>query len=62
MAKIRVLRLIEYTYDNVERMVEDMQRWTIQGNFPDGPSGGMSFVSTALPPEIFTEPTEETEA
>ncbi len=53
---------MEYTYDNVERMVEDMQRWTIQGNFPNGPLGGMSFTSTALPPEIFTEPTEETEA
>lgn len=28
---IRVLRVLEYTYENEQVMIEDMQRWGVQG-------------------------------
>lgn len=32
MAKIRVLRLLEYTYDSVEQMDKDMALWQVPAN------------------------------
>lgn len=50
--KIRVLRLMEYVYDDAERMVEDMSRWSVgsQEHY-----SRMSVRSTTLPPEILEE-------
>jgi hypothetical protein len=47
---IRVLRLIEYTYETPERMADDLQRWTRSGRY-GGPLGGMTFRSTNLDPQ-----------
>lgn len=33
MAKIRVLRLMEYIYDSVESMEDDRKRWQVQGTY-----------------------------
>jgi hypothetical protein len=43
---IRVIRLIEYTYDTTERMVQDRWRWTAQHSSP-----GMQMRSVELPPD-----------
>lgn len=31
MPKFRVLRVLEYTYDTVERMLHDQDLWQVQG-------------------------------
>ena len=50
--KIRVLRLIEYTYDTARAMAADMARWEIQGTRWQG---RVRIRSVALPPEIVEE-------
>ena len=45
---IRVLRLIEYRYEDAETMTSDMARWTIQSP-PSWMIGRMSMRSVALP-------------
>lgn len=46
---IRVLRVIEYTYQTPERMTHDMLGWQHSGRY-GGPMGAMSFRSTHLDP------------
>ena len=48
--KFRVIRVLEYTYDSAERMVEDRQAWFIQGY--NGRLGGMTINSTVMIPEL----------
>lgn len=55
MAKpIRVLRLLEYTYDSAESMVNDQLHWQVQGVYR--PNSKMVIKSTVLPLEVI-EPT-----
>lgn len=44
---IRVLRVIEYTYPDVEAMNKDMDRWTV--SLPGVRSAVVSISSNALP-------------
>lgn len=48
--KIRVLRLIEYTYSSAAVMERDMARWQTSGNH-----GNVRVRSTALPPTVLRE-------
>jgi hypothetical protein len=48
---IRVLRLIEYVYEDAEAMQDDMARWTHALN----PSRRVKFRSTSLPPEVLQD-------
>jgi hypothetical protein len=50
---IRVLRLLEYTYDSVESMQRDMQQWKIQGGLKTGPR--VSIRSVTLPLEVLAD-------
>lgn len=45
--KIRVLRIIEYTYENVDSMIEDQRRWTNHFHIP----GHILMESVAFPLE-----------
>lgn len=57
MAKIRVLRILEYTYDTPEKMVQDMNRWTHTINV-----AGMVMTTTHMDPQIHEDlETEESE-
>lgn len=49
---IRVLRLMEYTYPDVEAMDQDMGRWYIQGKRSMGIGRTISIKSTVLPLEV----------
>lgn len=52
---VRVLRLMEYTYDDLERAHEDMARWQVQGTFRPRPD--VTIRSTVLlDPQPFDEP------
>lgn len=48
--KIRVVRLIEYTYDNPERMASDMLHWTHTHK-----DGSMEMRSAVLQPEYLKD-------
>lgn len=50
--KIRVLRLMEYTYESVEVMEKDMARWQVQGTEVHG---SIKIKSTTLPLEVLDE-------
>lgn len=51
--KIKVIRIIEYTYADAETMAADMAKWTIQG--PREHIGNkMSFRSASLPPDFIS--------
>lgn len=50
---IRVLRLLEYLYENVETMDRDMRRWDVQGAFT---GDRMIIRSTTLPPTTLLAP------
>jgi hypothetical protein len=52
MARIRVLRLIEYSYESAEIMAHDMARWTLQYSAPDR---RIQIKSATLPPDIIKE-------
>ena len=47
---VRVLRLMEYTYEDAEQMVDDMNHWKVQGTF--SPRIGMTIKSTTLSPML----------
>jgi hypothetical protein len=51
MAKIRVLRLLEYTYTSVERMEQDMSHWQIPTN-GTWDAHGIVIRSAIIPLEI----------
>jgi hypothetical protein len=51
-AKIRVLRLLEYTYESVEEMEKDMKRWGVQG--VRGYNPRCVIKSVTLPLEVLT--------
>jgi hypothetical protein len=54
MAKFRVIRVLEYTYDTAERMVEDRKHWFVKDI--TGPQiGGMSIKSSVMVPEIIED-------
>lgn len=53
---VRVLRLIEYTYDSAEKAIEDQGRWTLNRDF-----GPVRIRSAVLLPE-FEPGTEEPRA
>lgn len=54
MAPIRVLRVIEYEYNDVERMVNDMQRWTYTAEY-----GGMRIKTAVFPPSLPVEDSDD---
>lgn len=58
MAKIRVLRVLEYTYESVEAMTEDMGRWQIGANavrsWPQM-ARGRSIKSATMLPEMIED-------
>jgi hypothetical protein len=47
---IRVLRLLEYTYDSVEVMERDMANWKVQG--VERPNTKTTIKSVVLPLEV----------
>lgn len=47
---IRVLRVLEYIYPDVETMVDDRAHWAIQGLYR--PRRGMTIRSTVMVPEM----------
>ena len=47
---LRVLRVIEYTYETAERMVEDRNNWFVKESA--GPFNGMTIKSSVMVPEI----------
>lgn len=54
MTQIRVLRVLEYIYDDVEKMAEDMARWTSTISVPR-----MTMRSASMPVDLlFGEPDE----
>lgn len=53
MAKIRVLRLMEYIYDSVELMETDRAHWQVQGVYR--PHTRLVIKSTVLPLEVLPE-------
>lgn len=53
--KIRVLRLLEYVYDNSEAMIKDMERWQVQGVETHG---HITIRSVTLSPEILDDAEE----
>lgn len=54
MAKIRVLRLMEYIYDSVESMEDDRKRWQVQGTYMFSPR--VTIRSTVLDLETLPDP------
>jgi hypothetical protein len=54
MAKIRVLRIMEYIYDSADLAFSDMARWHVQGVYM--PNNHMTIKSTSLPMEFLDEP------
>lgn len=52
---IRVLRLLEYTYSDVETMVADMARWQVGANGSHQAGTKVKISSTTLPPSIFED-------
>jgi hypothetical protein len=53
--EIRVLRLIEYRYESVEAMEDDMARWTTSSparNYRGRPGWRMRMSSAHLPPLV----------
>lgn len=68
MGKIRVLRLLEYTYDSVETMEADMAHWTIPANGARNPGSTakparLIICSATLPLEVLldVEPLDKTD-
>lgn len=53
---IRVLRLLEYTYDDVQTYEKDRQRWYIQEGRTVNPR--VTIRSTTLPLEVLEDPPE----
>jgi len=54
MAQIRVLRIMEYTYDSIDVALSDMARWHVQGAHK--PNTHTTIKSTTLPMEFLDEP------
>jgi hypothetical protein len=53
---VRVLRLMEYVYEDIESALDDMGRWQVQGTFK--PNKRMRISSTILlNPTPYEEPT-----
>lgn len=52
---VRVLRVMEYTYETVERATADMSRWVVQGEYR--PSFDMKIVSRSFPLEVDSDAT-----
>ena len=47
---IRVVRILEYLYENDERAAMDMARWTLSVDLPkNGSNGAMRMKSATLP-------------
>ncbi len=57
MPKYRVIRVLEYTYDTAERMVEDRQAWFVQGFRHQ--LGGMTINSAVMVPELIEDEVTE---
>jgi len=55
--KIRVLRVLEYLYDDVERMTEDMERWAVPQTGVKQVSG-MAIRSATFPASLLLETTD----
>lgn len=57
---VRVVRIMQYTYETPEQAVADMARWQVQGTFhPKGLANPTTITSAVLPmslPEPGTEP------
>lgn len=53
--KIRVLRVLEYVYDDSETMIKDMERWQVQGVERHN---GATIRSVTLSPEILDDAEE----
>jgi len=51
MAKIRVVRILEYAYPSLERALSDMAAWQVQGYFQAGEEGPV-IRSTHLPIDV----------
>lgn len=60
---LRVLRLLEYTYPNVEAMESDMGKWAIPANGIRtlGMGQGKAIKSATLPLEVLADIKEETQ-
>lgn len=56
---IRVLRLMEYVYPDVDAMESDMGRWAIQGKRSVGIGRTTSIKSVVLPLEVFEAAQEQ---
>lgn len=50
--RIRVLRVLEYTYDTVESMEHDMERWQIPANGSKTPGSRQVIKSATFPLEV----------
>jgi hypothetical protein len=48
---VRVLRLMEYIYPDIETATQDMARWQVQGTYK--PRQAITIRSTVLPPEVW---------
>lgn len=53
MKKIRVLRVLEYTYDTAEHMIADRARWQVQDVF--NPNNSTTIKSTVMIPDVSDE-------
>lgn len=53
MGKVRILRIMTYTYDSTESMLQDRRNWHVQNTF--APYGGLLIRSAVLDPEILEE-------
>lgn len=52
--RIRVVRLLEYSYDSVDTMVADQQRWAIPANgVGPHPNKHVQIRSAVLPVDLF---------
>lgn len=45
---VRVLRLMEYVYPDVESALDDMSRWFVQGTYRPGQLNDRTITSTTL--------------
>jgi len=60
--KIRVVRILEYTYADAEVAANDMRRWQVGINSAYSPNTQMTVSSATLPFQVVNETTHEVES
>lgn len=50
---IRILRIIEYIYEDADLMINDMSHWKVGANATFEPSRGKTIRSAVLPAELY---------